>query len=348
MKWGITSTLAYLPGGRILHKKMLRRFGELASISASTRFANTEILLDMARRWCNGVDKQRVVELGTGWVPAVPTGFALAGAQVETFDIVPLVTDEIFCETRQLYAGRTKALSVASGTPENTIHQRLQQIEKATDFAAAAAVAKAGGSLLDLNEDASDEMRIEQEDLGNRNTVSERALGLRKTDLYNEDKVSGVKTDYSRPAPGSSTKFKRAYRDAPPMIPHSVDGLLPITRENNQCLGCHLPEVAKSMGATPIPPTHFTNYRPTTIMKDGKVIKEGKVVGTDLKNTSDIKLAKAQKLDTLYQGRFNCTQCHAPQAKVKTDVANVFRPDYSDDKYKAHSSLLENMNEGVE
>ena len=135
MKWGITSTLAYLPGGRILHKKMLRRFGELASISASTRFANTEILLDMARRWCNGVDKQRVVELGTGWVPAVPTGFALAGAQVETFDIVPLVTDEIFCETRQLYAGRTKALSVASGTPENTIHQRLQQIEKATDFA---------------------------------------------------------------------------------------------------------------------------------------------------------------------------------------------------------------------
>ena len=222
------------------------------------------------------------------------------------------------------------------------------QTEKATTHAAAAAVAAAGGTYIDLNADASDEMRIEQEDLGNRNTVSEKALGLRKTDLYSEDKASGVKTDYSRPAPGSSTKFERAYKDAPPMIPHSVDGLLPITKMNNQCLGCHLPEVAPSVGATPISQTHFTNYRPETVMKDGNVVKEGKVVGKELGNTSDIKLAKAKKSDTLYQGRFNCTQCHAPQAKVKTDVANTFRPDYGDNKYKAHSALLESMNEGVE
>jgi len=39
-------------------------------------------------------------------------------------------------------------------------------------------------------------------------------------------------------------------------------------------------------------------------MKDGKVIKEGKVVGEDIKNTSDIKLAKVKKLNGLYQGRF--------------------------------------------
>jgi len=222
------------------------------------------------------------------------------------------------------------------------------QTEKATTHAAAAAVAAAGGSYIDLNADASDEMRIEQEDLGNRNTVSEQALGLRKTDLYSEDKATGVKADYSRPAPGSSTKFERAYKDAPPMIPHSVEGLLPITRENNQCLGCHLPEVAKSMGATPIPVTHFTNYRPKTVMKDGKVLKEGKVVGTELKNTSDIILAKTKKMDTLYEGRFNCSQCHAPQAKVKTDVANTFKPDYRGGVYKEHSSLADAMNEGVE
>ena len=222
------------------------------------------------------------------------------------------------------------------------------QTEQATTHASAAAVAVAGGTYIDLNINASDEMRIEQEDLGNRNTVSERALGLRKSDLYSEDTATGVKTDYSRPAPGTSTKFERAYRDAPPMIPHSVEGLLPITKMNNQCLGCHLPEVAPSVGATPISPTHFTNYRPDTVMKDGNVLKEGKILGKDMGNTSDIKLAKAKKSDTLYQGRFNCTQCHAPQAKVKTDVANTFRPDYGDNKYKAHSSLLENMNEGVE
>ena len=222
------------------------------------------------------------------------------------------------------------------------------QTEKATDFAAAAAVARAGGQYIDLNEGASDEMRIEQEDLGNRNTVSEKALGLRKTDIYQEEKGTGSKTDYSRPSPGSSTRFQRAYRDAPPMIPHSVEGLLPITKMNNQCLGCHMPEVAPSVGSTPIPETHFTNYRPTTELKDGKVIKEGRVIGWDLPNTADLKLAKEKKSDTLYQGRFNCTQCHAPQSKTKTDVANTFRPDFGDDGEKAHSSLLDTMNEGVE
>jgi cytochrome c-type protein NapB len=220
------------------------------------------------------------------------------------------------------------------------------QTEKATTFAAAAAVAASGGTYIDLNADASDEMRIESEDLGNRSSVSERALGLRKADLYQEDKGTGRKTDYSRPSPGTSTRFERAYKNAPPMIPHSVEGLLPITKMNNQCLGCHMPEVAPSVGSTPIPATHFTNYRPETHMEDGKVIKEGAALGAI--NTADIKIAKTRKSDTIYQGRFNCTQCHAPQSKTKTDVANTFRPDYGDDKSKAHSSLMDSMNEGVE
>jgi cytochrome c-type protein NapB len=218
------------------------------------------------------------------------------------------------------------------------------QTEKTTEFAAAAAVAKVGGGYLDLNEGSSDEARIEQEDLGNRNSVSEKSLGLRKTNLYSENRrTQGVQADYNRPSPGSSTRFQRAFRDAPPMIPHSVEGLLPITKPNNQCLGCHLPEVAPSVGSTPIPITHFTNYRPTTVLKNGKVLKDGKV----FKNTSDIKIAKAKKSGDLYKGRFNCTQCHAPQAKVKTDVANTFRPDFGNNKQKSHSSLLDTMNEGV-
>ena len=207
--------------------------------------------------------------------------------------------------------------------------------------------------LIDINAKASDAKRIEKEDLGNKKVVSEETLGLRKTNLYKEDKDTvGVKTDYSRPAPGQSTKFERAYVNAPPMIPHSVDGLLPITQNNNQCLSCHMPESAKAMGATPIPVSHFTNYRPTTVYKNGELVKEGKVVGIqkgdELGNVSDIKIAKPKKSDKLYQGRFNCSQCHAPQAKVDTDVANTFKPDGLDDKHKAHSTLADAMNEGVE
>ncbi len=222
------------------------------------------------------------------------------------------------------------------------------QTEKATTFAAAAAVAASGGTYVDLNENASDEMRIEQEDLGNRKSISENAMGLRKTDLYSEDKTHGDKADYDRPSPGESTNFERAFKDAPPMIPHSVEGLLPITKMNNQCLGCHLPEVASSVGATAIPPTHFTNYRPSTTMKDGVVVKEGQILGQTMSNTSDIKIAETTTTNTLYQGRFNCTQCHAPQSKMETSVANTFRPDYGDDEHKAHSSLLDTMNDGVD
>jgi len=204
--------------------------------------------------------------------------------------------------------------------------------------------------LMNINANVADKARLDKEDLGNKKEVTEETLGLRKVDLYSEDSAEPVKTDYSRPAPGQSTRFERAYVNAPPMIPHSVDGLLPITKDNNQCLGCHMPASAKAMGATPIPPSHFTNYRPTTVYKDGELVKEGKVVGIkgELGNTSDIKVAKAKKMDKLYQGRFNCTQCHAPQAKVDPVVGNTFQPDGLNDELKGHSTLADAMNEGVD
>ncbi len=175
-------------------------------------------------------------------------------------------------------------------------------------------------------------------------SISEESLGLRKTDLYSEDKVTPPPVKYTDAAPGTSKKLERAYENAPPLIPHSVEGLLPITKENNQCLGCHMPDVAPSMGATPIPPSHFTNFRPMTQLdKEGHIIKEGVAIN----NTSDIKIVARQETK-LYQGRFNCSQCHVPQADVKPLVKNTFMPDYrnADDKHK--SNLLDVINEGVE
>ena len=215
---------------------------------------------------------------------------------------------------------------------------------------ASAALYAAPATLIDINADMRDAKRLDKEDLGNKKEVSELTLGLRQTDLYSEEaETEGVQADFSRPAPGASTKFERAYVNAPPMIPHSVEGLLPITQSNNQCIGCHMPEVAKTMGATPIPTSHFTNYRPTTIYKDGELVKEGKTVGMkgELGNVGDIKLAKVKKLDKLYQGRFNCSQCHAPQAKIDTAVGNTFQSDGLTDELKSHSSLADAMNEGV-
>jgi len=211
--------------------------------------------------------------------------------------------------------------------------------------------ADAAPKVVNINAKASDAKRIDAESLGNKKVVTESTLGLRKADLYTEDKVAPVAADFTRPAPGASTRFERAFVNAPPMIPHSVEGLLPIKQNDNQCLGCHMPEVAKSMGATPIPVSHFTNYRPETVLKDGELVKEGKKVGIakgEMGNTSDIKIAKAKKMDHLYQGRFNCSQCHAPQANIDTVVGNTFQPDGMTDEFKSHSSLADAMNEGVQ
>ena len=253
------------------------------------------------------------------------------------------------------YGGTMKGLmkgqvASLSDTDIEAIASSIKGGDKATTKATPAkAEAKSAPKVVDINAKVADKARLEKEDLGNKKVVDETVLGLRKTTLFKED-VKPADAKFDRPAPGAAPKFERAYVNAPPMIPHSTDGLLPITKDNNQCLGCHMPDVAKSMGATPIPPSHFTNYRPTTVYKNGELVKEGKKVGIqkgDMGNVGDIKLAKVKKLNHLYQGRFNCSQCHAPQANVDTAVGNTFKPDGLTGKFKTHSNLVDMMNDGV-
>ena len=174
-------------------------------------------------------------------------------------------------------------------------------------------------------------------------TITEESLGLRKVDLYSEDTTKPEATTYGKDAAGSSKRFERAFENAPPMIPHDVEGLLPIKIGNNACLGCHMPEVAPSMKATPIPKSHFASFRPITAMgKDGRITKEGK--GVD--NTSDFKTV-AHKLDKLSSARFNCSQCHAPQSTQEPLVGNTFTPDFVSKDGKSKSNLIDVINEGV-
>ncbi len=175
-------------------------------------------------------------------------------------------------------------------------------------------------------------------------TISEESLSYRNTNLYSEDKTLPPPVEYTKAAPGTAQTFQRSFENAPPMIPHSVEGLLPITKNNNACLGCHMPDVAPSMKATPIPPSHFANFRPQTkIGASGEVIKEGKAID----NTSDIQVV-VKKQNKLYQGRFNCSQCHAPQANVQPLVKNKFTPDFKSKNAAKRSNLLDTLNEGVE
>mgnify|MGYP000406136004 CR=1 FL=1 len=176
------------------------------------------------------------------------------------------------------------------------------------------------------------------------NTVSEESLGLRKTDLYTEAaNTTGDKTMYGTKAAGTSKMITRAFENAPPMIPHDVEGMLPITIDSNSCTGCHLPAVASSVEATAIPKSHFTNFRPSTaIAANGKITKEGQEVD----NTSDF-LTMGTSLKDLNGARFNCTQCHAPQSTGKLVVENTFEGGFRRSAAKGSSNLVNNINEGV-
>jgi len=161
-------------------------------------------------------------------------------------------------------------------------------------------------------------------------TISEESLGLRKTNLYVEgDETKGHQANYSTAPATTSSKIKRAFQDAPPMIPHDVEGMLPITINDNQCTGCHMPELAESMGATPLPSSHFTDFRPVTSMtNDGRMTKDGKVLkNTTSETREDISIKSTG--EQLAGARFNCSACHAPQSGDDLAVQNTFEPDYT-------------------
>lgn len=250
------------------------------------------------------------------------------------------------------YGGAMKGIMVgqAKSLSEADIAAIADMIKGGGAKTATAASTAEAPKVIDINKGVDDPNRIAKEDLGNKKEVDETVLGLRKASLDDEEKIAPPAVKEDRPAPGAAPRFERSYVNAPPLIPHSVEGLLPITKDNNQCLGCHMPDKAKAVGATPIPPSHFTDYRPETVLKNGELVKEGKVVGLkgDIGNVGDIKLAKKKKLNHLYEGRYNCSQCHVPQANIEPVVANTFKPDGLVGDLKTKSNLADVIDEGVQ
>ena len=122
---------------------------------------------------------------------------------------------------------------------------------------------------------------------------------------------------FDAPDPGDSELGERAFENSPPVIPHNVDGLLPITGDENACADCHLPEAAADVGATPMPASHLYDLRRDT------------------------------ELNELAGANYNCMLCHAPQANTGELVENTFSPYYRAREQKERSNLLDILNDGV-
>ncbi|MBE0490719.1 MAG: nitrate reductase cytochrome c-type subunit [Sulfurospirillum sp.] len=175
------------------------------------------------------------------------------------------------------------------------------------------------------------------------NAYHEEELGLRKVDLYSEKTVVPDATDYTQAAAGESKLIQRSFENAPPMIPHDIEGMLPITGDYNSCLGCHDPAVAKDVQATPTPLSHLASFRPLTQLgANGEVIKEGKII----RNSTDV-LTAMHKREGVSMERYNCSACHVPQSNNEPLVANEFQPDFRSKNGISSSNLIDNLNEGI-
>jgi cytochrome c-type protein NapB len=147
---------------------------------------------------------------------------------------------------------------------------------------------------------------------------TEEDLGLRKETLYDESATIPVHGEPITMEPGESKKFARAFENSPPLIPHDITDMLPLAESDNICLGCHMPEEAITMGATPLPKSHFVD------------LDTGKDLGENLDGK-----------------RYNCLQCHVIQNIVTEPVVNFFKGDFRSEGGKYRSNLMETLNEGV-
>lgn len=148
--------------------------------------------------------------------------------------------------------------------------------------------------------------------------ISDTDIGLRKDNLMDENKVKLVDVNYSAEAPGLSTRLDRSFENAPPLIPHDLEGLIPITKDVNMCVTCHMPDVAKDVGSTAVPASHLVDLRTG---KDDNGALDG--------------------------SRYVCTVCHVPQVNAPSLVNNKFSPEFRSESSKSSSNLLEILNQGV-
>ncbi len=125
--------------------------------------------------------------------------------------------------------------------------------------------------------------------------IADSQLGLSKTSV--EDVPVPDVFTYSTTDPGTNERAERSYMTAPPMITHSIQDMVPIHQDSNLCKDCHV--------------------QPDLI---GKPVEKGMPIPAPRSHY-------VANTDDLYMGRWNCIQCHAPQANVKLLVESTFVKD---------------------
>lgn len=129
---------------------------------------------------------------------------------------------------------------------------------------------------------------------GPTRSVPDRDVGLARTAPMEVAPPPRVKENDS--APGDRPVRPRAYPGAAPAVPHGIADLLPITRTANACVDCHAVPEKKPGEPTPIPPSHYVDWRN----------------------------APGKRGEQVAGARWVCTACHVPQQDVAPLVESPF------------------------
>lgn len=122
--------------------------------------------------------------------------------------------------------------------------------------------------------------------------IQDSQLGLSKTSVKSAP-IGGTYV-YTGKEAGENARLPRPFVGAPTLIPHSIEGLLPITQDSNACVLCHGTPGPSSDVPPPAPPSHFVDSR----------------------NAPDV------SRDEVAGARWTCTSCHVPQTDAPLLVGN--------------------------
>ncbi|MBI5067521.1 MAG: nitrate reductase cytochrome c-type subunit [Deltaproteobacteria bacterium] len=125
--------------------------------------------------------------------------------------------------------------------------------------------------------------------------IRDASLGLAKGSAFEVLTPPAVAEEDS--SPGEKGVRPRPFAGAAPVVPHGIQGFLPITPKENSCIACHGEAKVKKAGEpTPIPPTHYTDYT-----------RRPPVAGEKLSGA-----------------RWVCTSCHVQQTDARPIMGNRF------------------------
>jgi cytochrome c-type protein NapB len=115
---------------------------------------------------------------------------------------------------------------------------------------------------------------------------------IRGKDLF-EPEVAAAPKHYMGGKPGKQKVYGRAWHNAPPQVPHSLENMV-MTPKKNTCLECHDRETYEMAEAPLMGESHYRDRQ-------------------------------GNELETMYKGRYNCVQCHVPQVDAPPLVKNTFK-----------------------